>query len=103
MDKNGEEPMRERRSRDWPNLGSISMGVPQGLTLLLRLWHAHKEGPIMTDLQKTQQATERVKCRYLDPSNGQKLLTPLVELGKNWKKEEGNPPGGPAVSINLDP
>jgi len=40
----------------------------------------------MTALQKTQQAAERVRCRYLHPTNGQKLLTPVVELGKSWKK-----------------
>jgi hypothetical protein len=39
--------------------------------------------PIMTDIQKTQQAAERVRCRYLYPTNGQKLLTPVIELGKN--------------------
>jgi hypothetical protein len=31
---------------------------------------------------KTQQAAERVRCRYLHPANGQKLLTAVVELGK---------------------
>jgi hypothetical protein len=36
----------------------------------------------MTVLKKTQQAAERVRCRYLHPTNGQKLLTPVVELGK---------------------
>jgi hypothetical protein len=41
-----------------------------------------KKRPIMTVLQKTQQAAERVRCRYLHPTNGQKLLTPLVELEK---------------------
>jgi hypothetical protein len=25
-------------------------------------------------------------CRYLHPTNGQKLLTPVVELGENWRK-----------------
>jgi len=40
----------------------------------------------MTALQKTQQAAERVRCRYLHPTNGQKLLTPVLELGKSWKK-----------------
>jgi hypothetical protein len=53
-----------------------------GLTLLLRLWSTHKKGPIMTTLQKTQQAAERVRCRYLHPMRGQKQLTPVVELGK---------------------
>ena len=28
----------------------------------------------------------RVRCRYLHPINGQKLLIPVVELGKSWKK-----------------
>jgi hypothetical protein len=32
----------------------------------------------------THQATERV--RYFYPTNGQKLLTSVVELGGNWKK-----------------
>jgi hypothetical protein len=40
----------------------------------------------MTTLQKTQQAAERVRCRYLHPTNGQKLLIPVVELGESWKK-----------------
>jgi hypothetical protein len=41
----------------------------------------------MTALQKTQQAAERVRCRYLHPTNGQKkLLTPVAEFGKSWKK-----------------
>jgi hypothetical protein len=32
--------------------------------------------------RETQKAAERVRCRYLHPTNGQKLLTPVVELGK---------------------
>jgi hypothetical protein len=31
-------------------------------------------------------ATERVRCRYLHPTNAQKLLTPVAELGKSWKR-----------------
>jgi hypothetical protein len=61
---------------------------------------------IMTALQNTQQAAERVRCRYLHPTNGQKQLTPVVELGKATRRraeEKGEPVGGPAVSINLDP
>jgi hypothetical protein len=37
-------------------------------------------------LWKTQQAAERLRCRYLHPTNGQKLLRPVVELKKSWKK-----------------
>jgi hypothetical protein len=29
-----------------------------------------------------EQAAKRVRCRYLHPTNGQKQLTPVVELGK---------------------
>jgi hypothetical protein len=47
---------------------------------------AHKKGPNMTALWKTQQAAERARCRYLHPTNEQKLLTAVVELGKSWKK-----------------
>jgi hypothetical protein len=40
----------------------------------------------MTALLKTQQAAEKVRCRYLYPTNERKLLTPVVELRKSWKK-----------------
>jgi hypothetical protein len=53
-------------------------GRSQSLTLLLRQWSTHKKGSIMTAFQETQQAAERVRCRYLHPTNGQKLLAPVV-------------------------
>jgi hypothetical protein len=37
-------------------------------------------------LRKTQSAAERVRCRYLHPTNRQKLVTPVVELGISWKE-----------------
>jgi hypothetical protein len=40
----------------------------------------------MIALQKTQQAAESIRRRYLNPSNGQKLLNHEGELGKSWKK-----------------
>jgi hypothetical protein len=36
----------------------------------------------MTALWKAQQAAERVRCRYLHPTNEQKQLTLVVELGE---------------------
>jgi hypothetical protein len=39
----------------------------------------------MTGLRKTQQAAERVRCRYLHATNGQKMVTLVVELGKSRK------------------
>jgi hypothetical protein len=78
-------------------------GRIQGLTLLLRLWSTHKKGPIMAALQNNQQS-ERVRCRYLHPTNGQKQLTPVVELGKGERScGKDIPAGGPIVSISLDP
>ena len=40
----------------------------------------------MTALWKIQQAAERVRCKYLHPTDGQKLLTIVVEIKKSWKK-----------------
>jgi hypothetical protein len=79
-----ESSLRKRRSSNKPKVSSRE--GPQGLTLLLRLWSAYKKEPIMTVSRKTQQAAERVRCRYLYPTNGQKVVTPVVELGKRWKK-----------------
>jgi hypothetical protein len=45
-----------------------------------------KKGHIMTALWNTQQAAERVRCRYLHLTYGQKFLIPVVELGESWKK-----------------
>ena len=61
-------------------------GRSHGLTLLLRLWRTHKKESIRTALQKTQQAAERARCRYLHPTNEQELLTHVIKLGKSWKK-----------------
>jgi hypothetical protein len=62
------------------------MVTSQPITLYLNLWSTHKKGNIMTALQKNQQAAEKVRCRYLHPTNGQKLLAPEVELGKKLKE-----------------
>ena len=40
----------------------------------------------MIALGKTQQAAERVRCRYFYPTNENKLVTLVVELEKTWKK-----------------
>jgi hypothetical protein len=36
--------------------------------------------------QKSQQAAEGIRDRYLYTTNGQKVLIPVVELRKGWKK-----------------
>jgi hypothetical protein len=80
-DGNGEEP-EEKKVQQQAQTGIQLKGRSHGLTLLLRLWSTRKRGPIMTALPKTQQAAERVRCRYLHPTNEQKQLTPVVKLGK---------------------
>ena len=77
-----ERSSRKKKVQRKAQSGNQEKGRSQGLTLLLRIWSAHKKGPNMTALRKTQQATERVRCRYLHPTNGQKQLTHAVELGK---------------------
>jgi hypothetical protein len=69
------------------------MGRSQGLTLLLKLCsvnenpnkqtknkQTNKQKTSIRTFWKTQKAVERV--RYFHLTNGQKLQTPLVELGK---------------------
>jgi hypothetical protein len=52
-DGNGEEP--EEKKVQWQAQSGIQVKErSQGLTLLLRLWSAHKKGSIMTALRKTQ-------------------------------------------------
>ena len=76
-----ERSLRKRMSSDRTKVDPLK-GRPQVLTLLLRLWNTHKKGSIMTALQKTDKAAERVRCRYLYLTNGQKQLIPIVKLGK---------------------
>jgi hypothetical protein len=40
--------------------------------------------PRMAALGGAQQASDLDRHGYLHPSNGQKLWTPVVELGKGW-------------------
>jgi hypothetical protein len=44
-----------------------------------------QKGAIMTAFPKTQQAAKRIRYRCLHPTNGQKQLIPVVELGKAVK------------------
>ena len=59
----------------------------------------------MVVLQGAQQAAERVRCRFLNPTNVQKPGTPVIGLGKSWKKLKRTmtPIGRPAVLTNLNP
>jgi hypothetical protein len=84
-DRNGEEPKKKKVSNR-SKVGSRSKGSSKA-------WHYYwgygvltKRGLIMTALRKSQQAAEWIRGSYLHPVNGQKLLTPVVELGESWRK-----------------
>jgi hypothetical protein len=70
-----------------PNWDPAQGEAPKPVTMTEAMECSQKE-PITTALRKTQQAAERVPCKYLHPTSGQKLLIPVVEkeLGKSWKK-----------------
>jgi hypothetical protein len=80
--QNGKKP-EEKEVQQQSQTAIHLKGMLQVMTLFLRLWSAHKKGPIMTALRKTKQADERIRCRYYQSTNGKKLLTPVVELGKS--------------------
>jgi hypothetical protein len=71
--KNCRDGMERSLRKEGPAIGpkcDPAQGESPRHNLLLRLWRTHKKGPIMTSLQKTQQAAERVRCKYLSPTNG---------------------------------
>jgi hypothetical protein len=51
QEKNGEQP-EEKEAQQQAQIGIQLKGRSQGLTLLLRLWPAHKKRPIMTASEK---------------------------------------------------
>jgi hypothetical protein len=58
-DRNGEDP-EEMKVQLQAQSGIQLEGKPYGLTLLLRVWNAHKKGSIMAGPLETQQAAVRV-------------------------------------------
>ena len=75
LDGNGEEP-EEKKVHRQAQSGIQLKGRFQGLTLLLRLWSAHKKGPIMTSPQKTQQRAEKSQMQIFAPNQWEEAADP---------------------------
>jgi hypothetical protein len=78
--------LKERRSSGMPKLRPCSK---EGL----KAWHYYwcygvltNKGLSLLPSKKAQKAAERVRYKYLYTTNGQKLVSTVVELGKGWKK-----------------
>jgi hypothetical protein len=60
-----ERSLKKRRSSKRPKWDPGQGEIPRPDTITEALESSQKKGPIMTALQKTQQAAERVRCIYL--------------------------------------
>ena len=65
-----------------PKWDQVQGEAPRLDTITEGMECSQKKGSIMTALQKSQQAAERVRYSYLYLTNEQKQLSPVVELGK---------------------
>jgi hypothetical protein len=73
-----ERSLRKRSPATGPKWHSAQGEIPRSDTITEAMEISQKG----TVPRKTQQKAERVKGRYLHPTNGEKQLTPVVELGK---------------------
>jgi hypothetical protein len=91
-----ERSLKERSSSNRAKVRSSSSGGSKA-------WHYYwgsgvlAKGPIMTTLQKTQQAAERV--RWTEAADPCGWIRGMLEQAE----EEGHPLGGSTVPISLDP
>jgi hypothetical protein len=87
-----------------PNWDSSQEEAPR-LDIIANAMVCLQTGASMVALSEAHQSAERVRWRYLHPTNEEKLGTPVVELGKKLEEaeEEGDPIGRQAVITNLDP
>jgi hypothetical protein len=72
---------RRRRGHTWT--GIQLKGRPQGLTLLLMLWNAHKKGAYHDCPLKDSTSSWKSQMQIFEPNQWTEAV---VELGKIWKK-----------------
>jgi hypothetical protein len=65
-----------------PEWGPAQGVVPRPDTITEALEHSQKGTYYDCPLEDPTSTAERVRYRYLYPTNGQQQLTPVVELGK---------------------
>jgi hypothetical protein len=62
--------LEEKKDQRQAQSGEIAQETTQGLTVLLRLYSTGKKESSLTTLQNTQQAADRGRSRFLQPTNG---------------------------------
>jgi hypothetical protein len=104
-DENGEEP-EEKKVQQQVQSWIWLKGWPQNLTLLLRLWSAHKKGPIMSIYPlKDPTGSWKGQMELFVPNQWTEAAAPYdwVRGKLEEAEEEGDSVGEPEVSTNLDP
>jgi hypothetical protein len=103
-DGNGEELEGKKKSIDWPKMGSSSKGGPKA-------WHYYWGYGMLTkrDLSwlppKDPTSCWKSQMQLFAPNQSTEAAEPCCWIREKLKEaeEEGDPVGGPAVLINLDP
>ena len=84
-DGNGEEPEEEGPTTD-PKWDPAQEVIPNPDTIIETMECSQKKVLSMITPKKTQQAATRVRCKYLQLTNGQKQLTSVVGLGNTERR-----------------